>query len=471
MRFSHTLKTALALAAVLAFVLALPAGGEKKKKNKMRLAKEISKEFPVKEIEFSEPFRCQYREFVNYITLDEFEVYGIKVKAVRVDDKTLQVSWEGSEPRNIRKTTVVTVSSGEESHPICIYRHPVTGDWAYFSAVYRQAKLPKGTISFFDMDCDGKWFEPKVDAVMLGARSAVAPIMPVKWYYDWNLTDLEFTGSGKKMKLKAKLVPIKCYPDERAAMAVLNDFRMEMGLPLLPLDEELSRKCRIYAKFISMNGADMADWSIVQNPKPGHLGYTPECEEMKRSIFFCFDGAITAMEDLIGQFYHRTQFFFPDTKGFGIGEDGVVSVFNGEYLRDEEYMKWNYPIMIPAPEQTIRYYVYYGKYGGETPDPRPGGASCSFPISLQWENASHEIDDVKAKLFYVDKRKKKEVEVSSYCFWPKRPAHPTRPNNEGQILILGEKPFKRGARYHVTVEYTIDGKKEKQDWYFNTSKK
>ena len=213
----------------------------------------------------------------------------------------------------------------------------------------------------------------------------------------------------------------------------------------------------------------MADWNNVQNPAEGMIGFTPECLEMKNSMFFCFDDCIVAMEDMIGQFYHRTQFFLPTTKEFGIGAYGAVTVFNGEMTVDPEYMKWKYPIVIPAPEQTIRYYVYYGKYGGETPDPRPAGGSGTFPITVQWDRGEHNIDVKAFRLLIV--KGKKEEEVESYCFWPKRPANPSRPDNEMMILLMGSRPFKRGARYHVIIEYTIDDKDNKLDWYFSTAKK
>ncbi len=463
------LRIALAVSLVALLFAALPASAEKKERP-MTIAKALEKEYKYKFTPMLEPFYCSYVSHVTYIALTNYTVFGTSVSFDRIDENTLRVKVGEAEHQDVTKTgTVINIPFEGATRPITIYRHPVTKDWGYFCGDYLETKMENGIVRFFDMNCDGKWFEPKKDGIMYNEEHFITPLIENQWYFDWRLTKFEFVGEGKKQALAVSLDPIKCYPEERRAMDILNLFRMQMGLPALPLNEELSTKCRKYAQFISLQGGDMADWDIVMNPKPNHNGYTPECDEMKASMFFCFDGAVTALDDMIGQFYHRTQFFFPDTTGFGIGADGAVTVFNGEKMRDPEYIKWNYPILVPAPEQTIRYYEYYGKYGGETPDPRPAGAGGSFPITIQWGSMPEKLTVSSYKLYMVEG--KKEVEVPSHCFWPGRPAHPSRPDNEGQILMMADKPFKRGVRYHVIINCTINEKPEKFDWYFETAKK
>ncbi|GAB4152996.1 MAG: hypothetical protein Kow00107_03430 [Planctomycetota bacterium] len=457
-----------AVCAVLLVVLGIMAAGvaTAEKERNMMLAKAMTKEYPVKDVIIDKPYYSMHRDFATYGFIGGFTFCGVDIKAEADGDK-ITLTWGGDQTKEIKKSgTTVEIISGEDKHTMCVVKDDVKG-WGYFNATVKETKLEKGTVRFFDMNCDGKYLEEKVDALMYGDRAFVSPIMPVQWYYDWDVK-FEFFMAKKPM-IKVEYKPIEIFPDERAAGVVLNEFRMDMGLPAVPIDAVLSKKARLYAKFITLNGADMADWNIIQNPAPGHLGYTPECEEMKRSYFFCFDDAPTAMADMMSQFYHRSQFFFPDTKQFAIGADGPTSVFNGELTRDPEYIKWNYPITVPGAEQTIKTMEYYGKYGGETPNPVPGGAGGSFPISLIWESKPEELKVKSYGLYIVEGKKEKEVE--SFCFWPGRPAVPSYPDNEGQILIMASKPYKRGSRYKVSVTYTINGKEETKEWYFNTSKK
>ncbi|MFA4986255.1 MAG: hypothetical protein WC712_06705 [Candidatus Brocadiia bacterium] len=453
--------------ACLLTLLAHPSpSGAEQKQPEMKLAPKVEKEYGVKSVAFSTPFMCAFRPFANPIPFDSIEVYGIKV-TTKKEEKEIEVSWGSAAPVRVKSGGVVKVVSEAGTFPIG-FAQDKSKDWGYYYAEYREAKVENRIVRFFDMDCNGTWLDKKTDALMLGDKVYVVPIMPTQWFYEWH-AEFEFSGAGKEMKLKAKLSPIELYPSERRAGEILNNMRGDMGLPLLPMDKELSRKARLFAKYITAQGGDLADWAKVRDPRPEYLGYTPEAVEMKNSIFHIFDGAVTAIEDLMGQFYHRAQFFWPDTRVFGLGEDGAVSVYNGEMTRDLESIKWQYPLCIPAPEQTIKYLDYYGKYGGETPDPRPAGSGGSWPISMQWAPTPEKLEIKKARLFTVAGAK--ETEINCFGFGPNRPAQATLPANEGMLLILADRSFKNNTRYHVVVEYAVDGKDLKTDWYFNTGQK
>ncbi|MDZ7816300.1 MAG: hypothetical protein U5N86_09970 [Planctomycetota bacterium] len=475
MTYSGKIYAVLAFTAALMLAFSFSSAEEDKKEKdprKFRPAREKEDTVKLKDEEFKEPLHCAYLDFVKYGILGSVNICGFDVQIDAMGDEGIKVSWNDQAVEIKSSPKVIRLERGEEDekelYKICFINDEKRG-WGYFNAVYYEGKFEEGNIRFYDMNCNGQYLDRKVDAVMYGESDFVSPIMPVVWYYDWNI-ELKMVDGKRGKEMEVKYNPLMILPDERKAGVVLNEFRMNIGLPAVPLDEELCDKAREYAAFIDLQGADMADWDIVQNPQPGHQGYTPACSEMKRSYFFCFDGAVTAIGDMFRQFYHRAQFFFPDTKKFAIGAKGAISVFNGELTRDPDYMSWNYPILVPAPEQTISHFSYYGKYGGETPDPRPSGGG-SFPISLIFDDVrGKEIKVLEHKLSVV-KGRNREEDVGSVCFWPGRPAHPSQPDNAGQILIMAERAFKRKSRYHVYVKYTIGEDEFTSDWYFNTSRR
>jgi hypothetical protein len=116
--------------------------------------------------------------------------------------------------------------------------------------------------------------------------------------------------------------------------------------------------------------------------------------------------------------------------------------------------KW--PVAYPADDQS----GVPLEFGGEVPNPVPGGARAGYPITIQFPPFD-KITAVRAKL--VDERGK---DVEFYLSDPEHPA--TSFGQYGVVSLIPKLPLRPESRYEVRVDATWNGKATTRRWSFAT---
>ncbi len=371
---------------------------------------------------------CQWRDVLTKVTGPDILFCKQSVPCeVNGDTITLTIGENKVPVKAGDKHEVVEIPAGDKVLFLGLVY--AKGAWHYYNAkLARAVSLPdKFMLYGFDVDNDGEYFAPKRDGIVWPGQKAVVPWRGGKFWFDNKMAQLTHEG-----EFEILLDPIQGPKEELDALKLINEFRVGAGLHPLVYNAELSDKCRKHSAYIAANGGPEIDTPYQENP--GATGATPEGAAVAGSSFYYFSAvAADAIQAHLSHIFYRPLYIRGTVDGMGIGFSGGVFTFNsGDPV--EQPQEYRYPIMTPAPGQTIQY-LNYGVSGityiGH--DPRPGESGCAFPILLTCDwGEKMELTD--AKLFEV--RKGKELALQVVLSAPNKPSVPNYfPDNRGVVEI------------------------------------
>ena len=126
-----------------------------------KAAKKMEKVLKVKEVQLNAPLYSAHRKFLNKDMIGNVTFCGIDLVIEKVDDKKLLIKWGGDKSKEVsKKGGIVTIASGEESCAMGVVYSEKDG-WGYYNGTVREAKLERGTVRFYDINCNGKYLEQK----------------------------------------------------------------------------------------------------------------------------------------------------------------------------------------------------------------------------------------------------------------------------------------------------------------------
>ncbi len=198
-----------------------------------------------------------------------------------------------------------------------------------------------------------------------------------------------------------------------------------------------------------------------QRPKlPGASAEGAACGEAA-DLFFGVSDLEVAVDGWMSVLYHRRPILTPSLERIGVG---YAKLRDGSYMAALMFVdakgvdvsgKW--PVAYPADNEA----GIPLEFGGEIPNPVPGGARAGYPITIQFPPFD-KLTGVRATL--VDGRGK---DVAFYLSDPEHPAM-TSFGQYGVVSLIPKLPLRPESRYRVRVDATWNGKASTWRWSFTT---
>lgn len=264
--------------------------------------------------------------------------------------------------------------------------------------------------------------------------------------------------------------------DESGALANimlerLNRARRQAQLAPVTLDDELSKGCRLHAKYLAMNlGRPEVDGLGAHHEDPKLPGYSPDGEKAAKASNVTIGNhePPDALEGCMATLYHRIPILEPDLRKIGFGcarvrRLGWATVFNVASGRDKGPR--SSPVYYPAEDQKDVPLNF--PPGGEIPNPIPDDKTgrAGYPITAFFP---FQLPLLKAQGKLVDS---KGTEVPCWFSSPETPANPQFAPNQGTtVCLIPKEPLKSQETYRVTLTGEQAGDAFKKAWTFTTAK-
>jgi uncharacterized protein YkwD len=244
---------------------------------------------------------------------------------------------------------------------------------------------------------------------------------------------------------------------------LVDRYRAAVGLPSVPLDAKLSKACMEHAEYMRLNKDSNAMVGLnAHNQRPNLPGASAEGAACGKAadLFFSVSDLEVAVDGWMSTLYHRRPILSPSLDRIGVGYSRLP---DGSYMaalmfvdgKDGMSAKW--PIAYPAEKQG----AIPLEFGGEFPNPVPGGARAGYPVTIQFPPYD-KVTDVHAIL--VDERGN---DVPFYLSDPDHPAMTTF-GQWGVVCLIPKSPLLPKSRYEVRVDATWNGKPGTWRWGFTT---
>jgi hypothetical protein len=245
---------------------------------------------------------------------------------------------------------------------------------------------------------------------------------------------------------------------------LVDRYRASVGLPPVPLDPKLSKGCMEHAEYMRLNKDSEAMVGLnahQQRPNlPGASADGAACGKAA-DLFFSVSDLEVAVDGWMSVLYHRRPILSPALERIGVGYSRLP---DGSYMAALMFVdgidggapaKW--PVAYPADKQR----GIPLEFGGEVPNPVPGGARAGYPITIQFPPYD-KVTDVRATL--VDGRGN---DVPFYLSDPEHPAMSTF-GQWGVVCLIPKQPLFAKTRYEVRVDAMWKGKQSTWRWSFTT---
>lgn len=250
--------------------------------------------------------------------------------------------------------------------------------------------------------------------------------------------------------------------DEKVCIDDVNRHRIAAGLVLAKVDRALSDGSKRHAEYLVRNSGHPSTQGLgAHEEDPKLAGYTPEGQRAGKSADICFRQAEGSVDGWVATLYHRIPVLHPRLRRIGVGfAQGGTWGWVGVLNLIEGYED------VPCDPPFVRYPARGQKdvplaFGGEMPDPVPGGSGgCGYPVTLTFYDGSR-ITDVTAVL-----RDEKGGEVQGHLSTPEKPA--TSFAQQGTICLIPKSSLSGGTSYEAEFRFKRNGKDAIEKWTFRT---
>jgi uncharacterized protein YkwD len=243
-------------------------------------------------------------------------------------------------------------------------------------------------------------------------------------------------------------------------------YRALVGLPVATLDAQLSRGCMEHAEYMRLNkDSDAVAGLNAHRQRPNLRGASAAGAACGAAadLFFSVSDLETAVDGWMSVLYHRRPILSPTLDRIGVGysklPDGsymAALMFVDTTSRDVS-AKW--PIAYPADNQA----GVPLEFGGEVPDPVPGGVRAGYPITIQFPPFD-KLTGVRATVV--------DGNGNDVAFYLSDPEHPASSSfgQYGVVCLIPKLPLQSESRYDVRVDAMWNGKPMTWRWSFSTLK-
>lgn len=244
---------------------------------------------------------------------------------------------------------------------------------------------------------------------------------------------------------------------------LVNRYRAAVRLPPVRLDANLSKGCMQHAEYMRLNkDSDAVAGLNAHHERPRLPGASAEgaaCGEAA-DLFFDVSDLEVAVDGWMAVLYHRRPILSPALERIGVG---YARLPDGSYMAALMFVdaktggapaKW--PIAYPADNQR----GVPLEFGGEVPNPVPGGGRAGYPITIEFPPFDS-LTGVRATL--VDSRGR---DIAFYLSDPEHPA--TSFGQYGVVCLIPKQPLLPKNRYEVRVDAMWKGKPRTWRWSFTT---
>ncbi len=244
---------------------------------------------------------------------------------------------------------------------------------------------------------------------------------------------------------------------------LVDRYRAAVGLSAVTLDAKLSKGCMAHAQYMRRNkDSDAIAGLNAHQQRPNLRGASAEGAACGKAadLFFGVSDLEVAVDGWMSGLYHRRPILTPTLERIGVG---YAKLPDGSYMAALMFVDTNgvdvsakWPVAYPADNQG----GVPLEFGGEVPNPVPGGARAGYPITIQFPPFDT-LTNVRATL--VDERGK---DIAFYLSDPEHPA--TSFGQYGVVCLIPKLPLRPESRYEVRVDATWKGKASTWRWSFRT---
>lgn len=258
--------------------------------------------------------------------------------------------------------------------------------------------------------------------------------------------------------------------DDDVMLKRLNEIRASVGLPLVELDPALSKGCKLHAEYLIKNEGNPKTAGLSAHDEDASLpGCTPEGAKAGKASDISFTSPGRAVDQWNDTLYHRIPMLQPTLRRVGAAAvaagDYNVCLLNlmsgNDGPRDPKFAVVAYP---PDGAKGIG-----TEFGGEMPDPVPGGVDAGYPITLTFFDRQ-KVMEVVAKLFVGPPPKTKKdkwgAEVACFVSTPEKPA--TTWTQWNTICLIPKQALAKGTTYTVKVTAKVNTAAFEKIWSFET---
>lgn len=247
---------------------------------------------------------------------------------------------------------------------------------------------------------------------------------------------------------------------EQKAVAQINAYRAQAGLPPIRLDEKQSIGCMDHAKYMVRNrGSEAVAGLNLHTESPDVPGYTAAGAACAQSADLApsISSLSVAIDEFMASLYHRRPILSP---GLGSIAIGYAALPDGNLAAALMFVNKDFfeprTVFYPADGQS-NVPLAFGK---EFPDPVPPEGGGGYPITLQFP-AFDALTSVHATLTDAAGH-----DVPFYLSDPKHPA--TSFPQYGVVCLIPKETLLPGSSYHASIDAKWRGAPMHKEVRFST---
>ncbi len=245
---------------------------------------------------------------------------------------------------------------------------------------------------------------------------------------------------------------------------LVDRYRAAVGLPAVTLDAKLSKGCMAHAAYMRLNkDSDAIAGLNAHRERPNLPGASSDGAACGQAadLFFSVSDLEAAVDGWMSVLYHRRPILSPTLERIGVGYARLPDssymaalMFVDSYNLDAP-AKW--PVAYPADKQG----GVPLEFGGEVPNPVPGGARAGYPITIQCPPFD-KVTGVHATLL--------DSSGQEVGFFESDPEHPATANfgQYGVVCLIPKVPLRPESHYEVRIDAIWNGKPGTWRWSFRT---
>ncbi len=403
-------------------------------------------------------YQVQGEPGIDHVIGDAITVAGATIPARRDGEKLeLDLARDGkfkaARPGPVSVTLGETGEKKRDKLDLLLTRR-ADGVWTYRVLTVLVGHLGKEAIAVVDVDGDGVFNEPGVDAVALGAATLAFPLPRAdeRWCTATHeLTGFAFGPRGDDVSLSGRPLTTML-PETAPLMADINAQRLLYGLTPRGEDAALSAPLQKHCLYMVGTGV------LAHPEEQSRPGYSADGHEAgMSSILSQGTAAGNVAEMMVATFYHRQDVVRPDTLAFGVGYAGKFGGIDGRrHLGGPQ--RW--PIVIPHADAVgvpLRFQT-------EAPDPIAGDKEAGFPITVYFGAGGALLKE--ARLEALDKNGLRAVEC--YRFDAAEGGSVDFNRFQNVVGLIAKEPLAAATHYQVTMVVDIGGTPWNRTWRFAT---
>jgi len=373
--------------------------------------------------------------------------FGNASFATEVEDGELRVATRAGEPRRYSVSPGDVVEFHWERGEMSLTRslrfdRELDRTWRYATTEATLLDLGAVSVRLVDVNLDGS-----IDFVRDGFGAAgggpLLPLAPELLIADQRIT---LTRSDEGV-MSGESTSVRGSPIQLAALARINELRLDQGLPGLALIPELSRGCSHHAEYLIAN-----DWdgeSDATRQRPGAPKTTREGRLAARVSHILPLSPERALEVLFLAPATRPLLSDPDLEAIGIsgtaGDIAVIDLASRGTHRELPSRQWTPEILIPAPASR-RFSTNYPVEAG--PEPVKNARRMGPPLTIALRDLGADVQGYEAELYQLGGKIPRKLPVVIL------PLREKAPNVFG---VLPKRALKADARYEVIHRMSVDG--------------